>query len=478
MVRRVNGGTNPGLRRLRGAATIVLLTALIVGAGARSSTAGSRRPPGIVVIMADDQPYDVISAMPAVDRLLAERGTTLTRSFAENPLCCPARASFLTGQHSHSTGVWTNVQFHGGWRAFEPHEDETIAVALDAAGYRTALIGKYLNGYGGASALHVPPGWDRWFAFGGPNGGYYDYDVVSRVAGQDAEVLSFGSSPHEYSTDVFAREGEEFLRSVPRRQPFFLLLTPYSPHGPSTAAIRHEDAHVGPLNEPRPSQLEGDVSDKPLYIQAREPIPVERMQRKERRMRRSLLAVDDLVARTVRTLDDIGRLHRTVIVYMSDHGQSNGHHRWGYKLVPYEESIRIPTIVRYDPRIPRGRVTSGMVSIVDWAPTLARYAGLRFRTEGMPQRSLLNGSFSRRSEVLLEHLDHGGRHAVPSYCGVRTKRFMFARYEDGFEELYDHQNDRWQLHNIAGAPGSERRTQKLRALARELCDPPPPGYRW
>jgi N-acetylglucosamine-6-sulfatase len=477
MVRRVNVGATHRLWGLRGLSTCLLVSILLAGVGVPAATAASRRPPNIVVIMTDDQPYATLSSMHEVERTLARRGTTLTRSFAENPLCCPARASFLTGQHAHSTGVWTNAQPDGGWRAFEAHEDETIAVALDEAGYRTALIGKYLNGYSGAPGLHVPPGWDRWFAFAEPNGAYFDYDVVNRVAGQDPEIVSFGSAPRDYSTDVVAREGEAFMRSAPRRRPFFLLLAPYAPHGPRTPAPRHEQSPVGPI-ELRPSQSETDVSDKPAYIQARELFSEDRMRRKERRVRKSLLAVDDMVRRTVDTLDDMRRLRRTVILFISDNGSSNGHHRWGYKLVPYEESIRIPTIVRYDAKIPGGRVSSGMVSIVDWATTLARYAGVRFRTDGVAQRAHLNGSFSRRREVLLEHLDSGGPNAVPSYCGVRTKQFMFARYEDGFEESYDLRSDRWQLRNIAGSPGQERRTQRLRALARELCDPPPPGFRW
>jgi N-acetylglucosamine-6-sulfatase len=127
-----------------------------------TAKAQTQTRPNIVLILTDDQRFDSLHVMPEVQRL-ASRGMLLRRAIDSNPLCCPSRATILTGRYSHTTGVYTNGGMNGGWTAFKPWESETIATALDAAGYRTALVGKYLNGYAGAD-LYVPPGWDRWSA--------------------------------------------------------------------------------------------------------------------------------------------------------------------------------------------------------------------------------------------------------------------------------------------------------------------------
>jgi arylsulfatase A-like enzyme len=160
---------------LLGAALAVVL------AGAGNAEAQTR--PNVVLVLTDDQRWDTLNVMPTVQSRLAARGVTFENAFVVNPICCPSRASTLTGRYSHSTGVYNNGGPYGGWPAFRTREGSTIATWLRAGGYRTGFFGKYLNNYGGP---FVPPGWARWVAFSPPNvENYYSYrlnvDGTSRV---------------------------------------------------------------------------------------------------------------------------------------------------------------------------------------------------------------------------------------------------------------------------------------------------------
>ena len=173
-------------RGLHAASVVLLLTALqwgllVAETPQRPARAQTPGPPNIVLIVTDDQRYDTLRVMPEVRRLLVTRGMTLRRAIITNPLCCPSRATIFTGKYSHTTGVYSNIPPNGGWSVFQPSESDTIATALDDVGYRTALIGKYMNGYGGESA-NVPPGWDRWFAMTGV-GRYFGYTVYDDIRG-------------------------------------------------------------------------------------------------------------------------------------------------------------------------------------------------------------------------------------------------------------------------------------------------------
>src|SRR5919197_894183 len=167
------------LRSSGGTASHQLLTAILAVLAIATSLGGVRGPsaasaeassrPNIVLILTDDQRWNSLWAMLAVQGNLVDRGVTFTNGFVVNSLCCPSRASILTGRYSHSTGVYTEASPGGGFDRFR--DSSTLATWLHAAGYRTALFGKYLNGYRGT---YVPPGWDRWFAFQQQVGGYYE----------------------------------------------------------------------------------------------------------------------------------------------------------------------------------------------------------------------------------------------------------------------------------------------------------------
>lgn len=427
--------------------------------------------PNIVLIVTDDQRLDSLRVMPEVQRLLVRRGMTFRRAIVSNPLCCPSRATILTGRYSHTTGVYFNRGPHGGWRAFQASESSTVATALDAVGYRTALIGKYMNGY--ARDIYVPPGWDRWFAFAGANGAYYDYEMLDSSGGPHR--VPFGSRSSDYSTDVIRRKAVSFIRSTPRSTPFFLMVTPYAPHGPPVPAPRHQDDFANAPVHLGPAVNEADVSDKPAYIRHRGPVDPRVMRRLTRRQWETLQAVDKLVLRVLIALRDTGRSGTTLVIFTSDNGVANGEHHWRYKMDPYEESIRVPFVIRYPGQIPAGSTSSALVSNVDIAGTIADFAGASLSTDGLSMRPLVTGTRSSfRGSVVLEHTRYTS--TVPTYCGIRTRRFTFVRYATGEEELYDLRLDPYELVNVEAV--RPRKATGLRALTKARCQPVPPGFSW
>jgi arylsulfatase A-like enzyme len=435
----------------------------------RPAKAQSPGPPNIVLILTDDQRFDSLHVMPQVRRL-RDDGMTLQRAIVTNPLCCPSRATILTGRYSHTTGVYTNVPPFGSWSAFQASESDTIATALHDVGYRTALIGKYINGYGGDDP-YVPPGWDRWLAIVG-GGNYYNYSVFDSRRG----LVRYGDAPREYSTDVFRRQAVWFIRSVPEDTPLFLVLSPYAPHAPFTAAKRHEGDLVSARVNLGPGVNEEDVTDKPAYIASRGKRTTEFVRTRTRDQWETLLAVDQLIGKVRATLAETGRAGNTLIIFTSDNGFSNHEHRWTSKQVPYEESIRVPMIVSMPGQIPADTVSDALVSNVDLAPTLADFGGATLSVDGVSLRPLLTDvASSVRDSVLLEHLDWSAL-PVPTYCGIRTPGFTFVHYATGEEELYDLSRDPKQLLNVAAA--RPNKTNELRALTQSLCQPLPPDFSW
>jgi arylsulfatase A-like enzyme len=482
-----------GLRRRRGSlvGVAIVIASSIIGLdvqgparSAEASAESSARPtpvarparrPNVVLILTDDQRVDTLHVMPAVRQLIGSQGITFTDALVTNPLCCPSRSTILTGQYSHSTRVYGNYEPFGGWPTFKRSgaERRTIARALDLAGYRTGLFGKYLNHYSEAPAGYVPPGWDRWFVFSQVNGSFYNYRTFDNVHG----TRRYGATPADYSTDVIRTKAVRFIRTTPQRTPFFLMLTPYAPHEPSTAAPRHEGRFAGADAELGPAFTE-DVSDKPAYISSEPEASASMMAERTRDQWESLLAVDQMVRRIFEVLAETGRVRSTLFIFTSDHGISNGQHHWRHKIAPYEEAIRIPLLVRY----PAGGVVAGgtsdaLAANVDLAPTIADFAGVAMPfAEGRSLRGVLTGRASEvRRALLLEHASAAGT-TVPGYCGIRTHRFMYARYADGFEELYDLVTDPNELENLAIVADLQPTRSLLEAKVKKLCTPRPPGF--
>lgn len=342
-----------------GIAALIVAVASIafVAPGPRAPVAVADAPPDIVLILTDDQRWDQLAAMPTVQRELVDKGMRFDQAFVVNSLCCPSRATILTGRYSHSTGVYKNQMPHGGFSAFKRGKDaNTLPVWLDRAGYETGLVGKYMNAYNDAHAFYEPPGWDVWQALTSldkPGRDYYHYSIAEQnglttygTPGTDDEAA--------YMTDVLADRAEAFIRSSPVDEPMFLAFWPWGPHKPSTPPLRYRDALPGFVGIRPPNLNEADVSDKPAWVQelatGRNTYDAQR-----KREMQALLAVDDAVAQVLGALTDTGRVDDTLIVFASDNGTSARSHRWGGKMTVWEEAIRIPLVMRDDRRTRRGR---------------------------------------------------------------------------------------------------------------------------
>ncbi|MFN2590717.1 MAG: sulfatase [Actinomycetota bacterium] len=428
------------------------------------------------MILTDDQRADTLDVMPHVRRELGGKGVTFPDAVVVNPLCCPSRATILTGRYSHATGVYANVPPHGGFEAFD--DSSTIATALQGAGYRTALIGKYLNGYSRAQAGVVPPGWDRWFATTGD--AYYGFGV------SDQGALGFaGLDEASYSTTFLTDAALRFIRETDPSQPFFLYLAFHAPHFPSRPAPRDAEAFSG-LPPFRPASYdEPDVSDKPGWVRNQPPLTTaarREIDEVRRDMLRTLLEVDRSVKRIVDQLGRDGRIRDTLIVFSSDNGYLWGEHRLKGKSAAYEESIGVPLVVRFDAVVQAARTDRHLVSNIDFAPTFADAAGIDPPdADGASLMALLRDADAPwREDVLIEHTHGVGGSAdeidPPTYCAVRSTRHLLVAYETGDEELYDLTRDPQQLDNRVADAAMTRVLRGLRERLRDLCNPPPPGF--
>jgi arylsulfatase A-like enzyme len=407
--------------------------------------------PNLILIVTDDQDVASISHMPKLRTLLMDEGMYFENFFAALPACAPSRASILRGQYVHNHRIWENTPPLSGFPGFYDlgHEYSTIATWLQDAGYRTALVGKYLNFYGEIGPVHVPPGWDQWFAIFGPpvNGRRQPY--FGYFMNLNGEVQQFGEREEDYVTDVLARTATTEIRGAARAgRPFFLYFAPYAPHSPATPAPRHEGTSAG-VPAPRPPSFnESDVSDKPPTMQL-PPLAadvIERIDALYPQQLESLKAVDDAIETIVQVLKSEKVLENTYILYTSDNGFHMGHHRLQIgKGTMYEEDIRVPLIVR-GPNVPTGLVVSDLTSAVDLAPTLADLAGVTPPpfADGRSLVPLLRGeSTVWRDGILVEGTPTRG-----SPRALRTSRYSYIEWGNGDSELYDLLADPFQLDNI------------------------------
>jgi N-acetylglucosamine-6-sulfatase len=435
-----------------------------VGLGTHSANLGqaaaAQGRPNVVVVETDDQTLESMKVMTNVNSLIGDQGVTFANSFVNFSLCCPSRATFLTGQYAHNHKVENNQPPNGGFPRFEAlHANENLAVWLQRAGYYTAMIGKYLNDY--SNKPPVPPGWSEWHATAP-----YDQRVYSYPINNDGRLVNYGQDPSDFKQDVLTRKAVDLVnRRAPKPQPFFLWLTYTAPHvgGPpnpnppqnceNAAKPAPRDAHAfdnAPLPKP-PNFNEGDVSDKPKSIQNLPPLnatEISNIQRKYRCELESLLSVDDGAKKVVNALQQKGELNNTLLVYTSDNGYFHGEHRIpGDKMNLYEESIRVPLEMR-GPGVPVGATVDPLVINADLAPTILDAANANHGTVKIDGTSLLpiarHPGIDRNRELLIEE---------PTFKAIRTERYLYAEHKSGAKELYDLQNDPYELQSLHADPG-------------------------
>lgn len=408
--------------------------------------------------------------MPNVRRLLVRHGVTFTNFFVTTSECCPSRASILSGQYSRHTGVYENF----GPRSFPAFRDRsTLATWLSAAGYSTALIGKYLNSYPVLGHHRIPPGWSEWDAIdSAPENRYHNFKL-----NENGRLVRYRGRPDDYSTTVLTDKALRFIDSAPR--PFFLYLAPVAPHLPAIPAPqdRRKLADIGP--PPSPSFNERELDDKPWQKDHRFLLSTNASRyvgEVRRRQLESLFAVDRSVAAIVRALAARRELQNTIIAFTSDNGFLWGEHRLGGKIWPYEESIRVPLVVRVPWARMGGTADSHLALNIDLAPTLAALAGARpgIRQDGRSLVPLLTGKRTDwRTAFIVEYL--GGSQlrlgGPPPFEAIHTLRYVYVEYGNGWRELYDLRADPFELHNLASEQtfGSLQSalTRRLHAVLRE-----------
>jgi N-acetylglucosamine-6-sulfatase len=509
-------------------ATLLVLAIAVSTAVARPAEAGRDGRPNILVVMTDDQAAADVAKMPNVKRLLARRGTTFANAIDSFPLCCPARATFITGQYAHNHRVAGN--FHPyGWYGMKGRAN-TLPSWLQDAGYRTALVGKWLNGYGARDAHgEVPRGFDLWRGLLDVSA-YDYYNFVMNVDGRlktwgdrefarklvefaEIEVTPdpgglqgvfrkmaevFGPGPYEYwgsedprdySPDVTGRVTERLVKREGKSdKPFFIWWSAAAPHREDIAVTLMGRPGRDPRPAPRyaeqssrwrlprpPSFNEPDLADKPSNLRDKaatmSPERIAQLELDYQGRIGALRAVDDHVGRLVKILRRTGQLRNTLIMFVSDNGWLQGEHRiTGDKYLPYEESLRVPLILR-GPGVPAGQTVRGQVSNVDFAPTLLDFANAEAgRTmDGISLRPTIKDPRRRPDRALqVEALEPLFAGDIPlnawdrPYSGVRTDRYTYVVYtETGEKELYDRRRDRYQLENVAGEPAYARVEARL-----------------
>jgi arylsulfatase A-like enzyme len=469
--------------------------------------------------MTDDMAASDVALMPNVRKLLARQGTTFADAIDSFPLCCPARATFITGQYAHNHGVGGNFWPYG-WYGMRDRKN-ILPAWLRKAGYRTALIGKWLNGYGARDAHgEIPAGFDTWRGLLDVSAyDYYNFvmnrngrlrtwgdpdfarklvqfasiealphdptvqtilDQLHRVMGDPPYTYWGAQNPSDYSPDVTGRITDKLVSRERRaKKPFFIWWAPAAPHREdvSTTLMGRPGADPRPPERyeqlsktfqlPRPPSFnETDLSDKGSPVTSKAPPltdqQIAQLQLDYEGRGGSLRAVDDGVGHLVKTLRRTHQLKNTLIMFLSDNGWLQGQHRIpGDKYLPYEESIRVPLIVR-GPGVPRGKTIHGQVGNIDFAPTLVDLANAKARRkmDGVSLLPTIHKPKRRPNRALeIEALRPLFEGAIPNnawdrpYHGVRTDRYTYVVWnETGERELYDRRSDPFELNNVVKDP--------------------------
>ena len=465
------------------AALLALLLASLGASGVATAVATKKRTSAniwdVVLVLTDDQPVGTLAGMPNLSRLLLRKGINYTNAVVPTSLCCPSRTSLLTGQLTPKTGIYSNESDtgYGGYPAVRAAglERNTVATALDAAGYNTAYFGKYLNEYGPLYDGTAPPGWDTWRSFTTKQSGKYRSFGLSDAVpfGQKAKRAS-QEYVRTYSTTFLGQEAAAHIRNAPTGQPLFTVFAPYAPHAPFTAERKYRGASRIPANYRNDSVMEADVTDKPAYVQQLpESATVEGQAPGVNLARQidTLRSVDDQVKAMYDAVKQSWRLDRALFVYVSDNGYMHGEHRLDGKGYPYLKSTNVPLVVRW------GAGSSGTVddrltiANVDIHATILQAAGLPNTSAGSSMMA------DRNSDgVPLFGAESTSRVIRPPFCAWRTREDLFVRYGSGEEEFYDYRVDPHELDNRIGDPAYATHIEQVRERARAACVDPPPGF--
>jgi N-acetylglucosamine-6-sulfatase len=427
--------------------------------------AAAPKPPNLVFVLTDDLEPSLLKYMPTV-RSMQSSGASFSDYTVSDSLCCPSRTSIFTGQYPHTSGVFTNSGADGGYGAFEHNGlvDQTYAVALQKAGYRTGFMGKYLNGYDpragdGTAGSNVPKGWNEWDVAG--NG----YPELNYWMNENGREVKYGKRAQAYLTDVVSTKGQNFvLDASSAGKPFALEIATFAPHAPYTPAPRDAKKYKG-LKAPRSTAFnEKNLTDKPAWIKDRKKLTkaqIKKLDTAYRKRAQSVRSVDLMLSRLRQTLRATGQLDNTYVVFSSDNGYHLGEHRLpAGKQTAYRTDIVVPLVVT-GPHVAHATIARPAQN-VDLAPTFVDLAGAPAlpKADGRSLLPLLEGQrpANWRAYGLVEHHgpnldpsdpDYPGKNGAnpPSYEAITNNRLTYVEYSDGEREYYDNAADPQQLVN-------------------------------
>ena len=491
---------------------VLLIAAIALAAGALAPGSGrtARSParPNIVFILTDDLSWNLVNSRFAPHlAALQRRGETFTRYFVSDSLCCPSRSSIFTGLFPHDTRVLTNNPPAGGFVKFQARglDRRTFAVALQGRGYRTSVLGKYLNGYGDpdmtSATAPIPPGWSDWHVSN--HTGYAEFNYLlndngrfDRFGGPTGGCGTTGT-PDNYGVDVLGGDARSFIDGA-RGSPFAVEIATFAPHAPYTPAPRNACDFPG-LTEPRDPSFNANNADPPAWLGKRRPLGPRQIASIDRgyRMRaQAVEAVDELLGDVEARLAADGLDKSTYIVFSSDNGYHMGQHRLVRgKQTAFDTDIRVPLIVA-GPGVPHGRVVRQVAQNVDLYPTFVELAGGSPgpRVDGHSLVPLLHPAATAprwRTVALVEHhgrtdnpsdpdFEGGRRGGNPtSYEAIRisSRRLpgfsrpveaVYVEYRDARHEVeyYDIRKDPFERRNRAPRLTAGQRTELHRILVR------------
>jgi len=468
--------------------TAAFLVAPLIAPCAVAQDGPAKERPNIIFIMSDDHAAHAIGAYgsrinetPQLDRL-AREGMRFTNAFCTNAICAPSRAAILTGKYGHRNGHIDNYQKFDG-------SQPTFPKAFQAAGYQTAMIGKW-------HLVSDPTGFDYWNVLPG-QGRYHDPYFIDM--GERRQIEG-------YTTDIITDLALDWLRQKrDASRPFVLMVHHKAPHrewSPSEKyATLYDDRDI-----PEPATLDDDYATRSAAaphavmtierhltktdVKADPPEGLSPEARKKWHYQRyikdylrCIASVDENIGRLLDGLDALGLAKDTVVVYTSDQGFFLGDHGWYDKRFMYEEALRMPLLIRYPGRIKPGSVCDAMVLNVDFAPTFLDLAGLAPQPgmQGVSFRPWLLGQRPDdwRDAMYYHYYEYApGGHLVRPHYGIRTARYKLMHFYAGLDawELYDLEKDPHELKNVYGDPAYEEITRDLKAqmkkLQQELGDTP------
>lgn len=421
--------------------SVVLLTSEGSIAPEDAAAAKEDRPPNILLIVSDDQPLGTMGVMDQTRRWLRNNGTKYPNAYATTPVCCPSRASMLTGQYAHNHGVRRNG---------EANLIDTSAVVqrfLREGGYTTAAFGKFLNSW---DVAVDPPSFDRWAVV--PRSAHAYWGGRWNIQGDVRRVQAYGTTFVGKVTSKFIEEAEEDDDT-----PWFAYLAPPAPHAPFDAEKVYEDVNYSdwpgvPSNfEDNPAVDPTTRLDKPDYVQDSHKSQGDGRNMRELQLR-TLLSLDDMVGQVREVLAANDESENTMIVFISDNGFLWAQHGIVGKFTPYVESVRVPALIRWPEDMARPPVDERLVANIDLAPTFLDVAGITPGPDFTPDgRSLLDDSWSR-DRLLIEAWAE--RRGVPTWAGFVSTTESYVEYYDtdnstvSFQEYYDLVDDPYQMTNL------------------------------